>query len=185
MSATSILEPSGLPEAPKNCQILILCEDLAACEHAMEVCRRMMVRFAGELDFDLKCWNFTELVDTDCARSATKIAGTADIILLALHGVFLPPTLETWLTAFPETRFRANGALALVWDGTGRSAAVTGKLFTRLEQLAGWVGMDFVPLVSGPVKSNNPAFHDEDWLPAVTQDENLHRPPLDHWGLNE
>lgn len=185
MSAASIVETAGWQEAPKVCQILVLSEDFAAYERAMEVCRRLMTQFAEELDFDFKCWNFIELADADCARSARKIAGTADILLLAMHGVCLPSVLEQWLATFPESRHRADGALALVWNGAPSSAAVTEKLFARLELLAGRVGMDFVPLGLAPGQSASPPFHDEAWLLAVTQVENLQRPLFDHWGLNE
>ena len=41
-----------------------------------------MERFASELDFDIKCWNFIELADPNCARHAAKTASSADIILV-------------------------------------------------------------------------------------------------------
>lgn len=167
MSATASLQPTGLTDVLPACQILILCEDFAAYERAAEVCRRMLAQFAGELDFDFKCWNFTELADADCARSAMKTGGTADIILVALHGMELPPVLEAWLAAVPETRIRADGALVLVWEGPGSSPASVGKLFTRLEQLAGRVGMDFVPLAPGLGESAGQVLQEEEWLMAA------------------
>lgn len=185
MNDTANFESTGLPAVPQDCQILILCEDFAAYARAAEVCRRLMDQFGGELDFAIKCWNFLELADAHCRRSALKIAGAADLILLAMHGIKLPPVLDDWLAAIPETRFRADGALVLVWDGLGSSAAAIEKIFSRLEQLAGRIGMDFVPLTSGPVDSINQVFHDEQWLVAATQAENLQRTPCDHWGLNE
>jgi hypothetical protein len=184
MSATAILEANDLTEGPKECQILILYEDLAAYERAVEVCRRMMVQFATELDFDFKCWSFIELTEADCARGAMKIASNADIILLAMHGTELPPVLAGWLAASPQTRFRADGALVLVGNGGESSPANSEMLLTRLEKLAGQAGMDFVPLTAGPVTTTH-TFHNEDWLTAATRAEEMERPQFDHWGLNE
>lgn len=185
MSATAIFETDSLTEAPKECQILILCEDFAAYERATEVCRRMIDRFAGDMDFDFKCWNFIELAEPDCARGAMKIASNADIILLAMHGMKFPPVLDGWLASLPATRFRAEGALVLVGDRLGGSSPEEWLLLTRLEKLADRVGMDFVPLTPAAVAAVSPAFHDESWLEAVTRAENAQRPQFDHWGLNE
>ena len=184
MSATAILETTDLTEAPKDCQILILCEDFAAYERAVETCRRVMDRFAGEVDFHFKCWDFIELADADCARSATKTASSADIILLTMHGMDLPPVLDEWLATIPAIRFRAEGALVLIGDEAG-SRAASGKLLARLEQLAGRVGMDFLPFAPVPVESTRHAFQEDDWLVAATQAENRQHPQFDHWGLNE
>jgi hypothetical protein len=172
MSATAKLETAGLLEAPKECQILILCEDFSTYLRASDVCRRMLEQFGNELDFDFKCWNFIELSDADCARSAMKTAGTADIILLAMHGKALSPVMDAWLATFPETRFRADGALVLVWDEP--SGPADEKLFARLGQLARRSKMDFFPLLPPPVIL---ARQDEEWPGAA--------PQFDHWGLNE
>lgn len=174
MSATARLETTGLLEGPEDCQILILCEDFAAYQRAAEVCRRMMAQFASELDFDFKCWNFIELAEANCARSAMKNAGTADIILLAMHGMELPPVLEEWLATFPETRFRADGALVLVWDEPSGPAGE--KLFARLGQLAWRLKMDFVPLLPTLPEPAIRILQDEEW-PVVAA------PQFDHWGV--
>jgi hypothetical protein len=179
MSAKSMLENGVLPEIGKVCQILILCEDFAAYERAVAVCRRGMEQFAGELEFDFKCWNFAELADSVCARNATKAAGTADIILLATNTAELPPVLEGWLAAFPEARFRA-GALVLVGNELDIPAAATETLSKRLGRLAGRSGSDFLSQTP-----STPSFQDEDWLTIAVQAEDLPRTANDHWGLNE
>ncbi len=185
MSATAISQTTGLTDVPPVCQILILCENYAAYERAAEVGRRMLAQFAGELDFDFKCWNFIELTDDACARSALKTGGTADIILVALHGTELPPVLEAWLAAISEIRIRADGALVLVWEGRDSLPAASEKLFARLRQLADHAGMDFVPLIPGSGASAHPVRQEEEWLMAAHQSENSSSPQCDHWGLNE
>jgi hypothetical protein len=186
MSATAMLETGGPLKAGRACQVFILCEDFAAYEQAVSVCRSMMEQFAGELEFDFKCWNFAELADAACARSAMKAAGVADIILLAARSTGLPPVLDGWLDAFPEARFGGDGVLVLVGNELDISSAASKTLFKRLKQLAGQAGMEFLPLTPSQTKSATAPFQDEDWWTvAMLQSENLPRPASDHWGLNE
>lgn len=182
MSATAIRKKgaASFEELKPACQILILHEDFSAYTRAVEVCRRVMEQFASELDFDVKCWNFIELGDPNCARHAAKTAGVADIILLSLQTPRLAAELDRWLDAFPAVRFNDEGALALVLSNVGGSPEALEKLLLRMEQLAGRLGMDFVPLFLGheaavvdvpPVEAPPPEIPD--------------RPAFDHWGLNE
>jgi len=60
---------------------------------------------------------------------------------------------------------------SLKWIFTSREQTVNNFLLT--------IGLH------GPVNSANQVFHDEQWLTATAQAENLQRTPCDHWGLNE
>jgi hypothetical protein len=141
------------------CQVLILHEDFSAYSRAVEVCRRVMERFASELDFDVKCWNFIELADPNCARHAAKTAGGADIILLAMHTTEMPLELDRWVDFYFIDRFRAEGVLALVLNPAATSPLAGEKLRLRLQQLTARLGMDFIPL---------PPEHDAMVLDALT-----------------
>ena len=187
MSATAIHRKSAasFEELKPACQILILHEDFAAYTRAVEVCRRLMEQFASELDFDIKCWSFIELAEPDCARHAAKTAGAADIVLLAMPAPGLPAVLERWLDVFFATRFRTDGALALVLNEPDSSPAALEKLLARLEQLAGRLGIDFVPLLSGNEAAVLGILPTEDWPATGVPLEISDRPQADHWGLNE
>lgn len=128
-------------------QILILYEDFSAYTHTVEVCRHLMERFASVLDFDVKCWNFIELADPNCARHAAKTAGGADIVLLAARTPRLPMELERWLDYFFITRFRPDGVFALVLNTTICPRAAQEKLVLRLEQSSVRLGMSFISLL--------------------------------------
>src|SRR5580693_7844307 len=133
---------ASFEELKPACQVLILHEDFSAYTQAVEVCRRVMERFASEMDFDIKCWNFIELADPNCARHAAKTAGAADVILLSMRTALPPVELERWLDFFFTSRFKTEGVLALVLDNPITPPQEEKKLAERLEQLAGRLGMD-------------------------------------------
>lgn len=163
------------------CRILILCEDFAAYERAVEVCRRIQTRFVDEFDFDFNCWNFWELADADCARLATDAASFADIIMVSLHRAQPSPALDAWLDAFPGTRIRADGALVFVLMEFADPESVR-EIASRLEQWALRLNMDFVPLVSSVSKMFTRM---DRWLGTEIQPGIPERRNYDHWGLNE
>jgi hypothetical protein len=128
------------------CQVLILHEDFPAYTRAVEVCRRVMERFAEEMDFDIKCWNFIELADPNCARHAAKTAGMADVVLLSMSTAQPAVELGRWLDLSFVSRFKDDGALALVLNYANQLEADQSKLVSRLEHLAERMRMDFMCL---------------------------------------
>ena len=187
MSATVIQTSSaaGFEEMKPVCRVLILHDNLAAYGRAAAVCRHVMDQFAREFEFDVKCWNFVELADADCARHAAKSAGAADIILLSLATSALPADFEGWLDAFFPIRSKANGALTLVLDEADGSAAALEKLLLRLHLLAGQLGMDFVPLLAENEAAVVEILPVQDWPVMARPPERFDFPVSDHWGLNE
>jgi hypothetical protein len=140
---------ASFEELKPACQVLILHEDFSAYTRAVELCRRVMEQFASEMDFDIKCWNFIELADPNCARHAAKTAGAADVILLSMRTVQPPGELDRWLDFFFASRFKTEGVLALVLNRQDSPAGEKEKLMQRLQQLAGRLGMDFILLPLG------------------------------------
>jgi hypothetical protein len=145
---------AGFATSKPACQVLILHEDFSAYGRAVEVCRRLMERFGSDLDFDIKCWNFIELADPNCARHAAKTAGAADIILLSMHTAELPASVEKWLDDSFGARFTAEGVLALVISGAAGPPAGFEQLTLRLRDLATRLGMDFISLLPGSPSPN-------------------------------
>ena len=181
MSAIARFENEATFESSRTCQILILCEDFTAYERAADVCWRILVQLADDLDFSFKCWNFIELTDPDCAPSVAKSANSSDIILLSLHSADLPPVAAEWLEAFAGHRLRAEGVLALVLNEPPGCPTAVAKLVTRLEHSARQMGMDFLSLVQTP--DEKPAATAA--LPMFAATDFSERRSNDHWGLNE
>jgi hypothetical protein len=128
------------------CQVLILHEDFPSYTRAVEVCRRIMARFAGDLEFSIKCWNFIELSDPNCARHAAKTATTSDIIMLSMFTVRSPVELDRWFEGYFTACHRADGVLALMLNHPGAPPLEAKKLSHQMEQLAARLGMDYVSL---------------------------------------
>ena len=143
---TSKTGAASFEELKPVCQILILHEDFTAYSRAVEVCRRVMERFASELDFDIKCWNFIELADPPCARHAAKSAGASDIILLSMDTAETTTELDRWLADSFTARFRPEGVLALVLNHPAGPPSARQKLIGGLESRARRLGLDFLCL---------------------------------------
>ena len=137
---------ASFEELKPVCQILILHEDFTAYSRAVEVCRRVMERFASELDFDIKCWNFIELADPNCARHAAKSAGAADIILLSMDTAETTAELDRWLADSFTARFRPEGVLALVLNHPASPPPARQKLIDGLKSRARRLELDFLCL---------------------------------------
>jgi hypothetical protein len=179
MSAIAYKETESASSS-RTCQILILCEDFAAYQRAADVCWRILVQLADDLDFSFNCWKFYELADPDCAPSVLRSGKNSDIILLALHQPDLPHIAEEWLEALAGHRVHPQGVLALVLNEPAGSAAAVSRLAERMEHSARKLGMDFLSLVPTPRQEA------EGFLtPLPATHGNFGERNHDHWGLNE
>jgi len=172
-------------EAKPACGILILHEDLSGYTLAAEVCRRVMDRFGGELEFNIKCWNFVALSDDNCARHAARAASAAEIILLALPSAEVPSEFEVWHAKHLPDGVKSGGALALVLNERGASPVSLERLLLRLHRVAARLGWDFIPLLAGH-DAELGALIPAGGLPlAPSPSDFTERAASDHWGLNE
>ena len=140
---------AGFENLKPACQILILHEDFACYSFAVEICRSVMDRFSSELDFDIKCWNFIELADPNCARHAAKTAGGADMVLVSMRAACPPLEFDRWLDFYFIARFKTGGILTLVLNTSDNAPSAVEKLELRLKQMTERLDMDFISLASG------------------------------------
>jgi hypothetical protein len=180
MSAVAAGNVIGGAEGSRTCQILILCEDVAAYERASDCCWRILVQLADDLEFTFNCWNFYELSDPDCKQAILRSAKNSDVILLSLHHPDLPKLAADWLDAFAGHRQRSEGALALVLNEPPGSPEAVKLLEKRVEQHALKLGMDFLKLAPAPAKHTRGRIE-----ASATGKRNPGEQHHDHWGLNE
>lgn len=171
---------SGPEEVSRTCQILILCEDFAAYERAKDLCWRILVQLADDLDFSFNCWNFYELGEPECTHAALRTAKTSDIILLSLHEPAFPVHAEAWLDALAGHRLHGDGLLALVLNEPQQSSAAVKTLAERVDGLARKLGMDFL-LLNQPPEPDAPGT----LPPRPATHGQFGEEQFDHWGLNE
>ena len=65
MSAVALSENNvpSLWEVTETCKIVVLCEDVAARDRAVEMFNRISNSLADDLTFAINCWNFQELTE--------------------------------------------------------------------------------------------------------------------------
>lgn len=137
--------PAGsFDELKPACQVLILHDRYPAYLHAANLCRRLMDRFATDLDFGIKSWNIFELADPDCARHAARTAAAADIVMLAMIDPRTHPELDRWLAFDFTNRLQPDGLLAVLLDAPSHPSALIDQFLQRFGQAAVRLGMDFL-----------------------------------------
>jgi len=181
-AATSVQETLPL-EGANPCHFLVMYEDGAAHDLAMEVCGGMMNRFGVELAFAFSFWSIKDLSDPVLAHWATEAVARADIILFSLPGQDLTPATSQWLDTCILTRTKTEGALALMVTETAGAGLAIEALLSRLQLAAHRLRMDFLPLLPLPsagVGRGAPADVSLALLNRAREE-----PGSNHWGLNE
>lgn len=162
-------------EGASPCHLLVIYEDNATHDLAMEVCGGVLARFEPELAFAFSFWKFKDLNDPASTCWVAEAAARADIILFSLRGHELTPETMNWLDACAQARTKAEGALALIVAEPGVTGLALEALLSRVQHVAHRLRMDFLPLIS--------------LTPADSSVALLHQVPEElgssHWGLNE
>jgi hypothetical protein len=181
MSTATLMQETLSLEGANPCQFLVLYEDAAAHDLAMEVCGGVMARFEAELEFAFSFWKIKDLDDPASAHWAAEAVARADIILFSLPAHDLTSETSQWLDVCAQARTKAEGALALIVTEASNANLAVGALLSRLQSAAHRLRMDFLPLLPPPNTSIEAAAVP---LP-VGLNEFQEEPGSNHWGLNE
>jgi hypothetical protein len=181
MSATMSVQETLPLEGANPCHFLVIYENAAAHDLAMEVCGGVVGRFETELAFAFSFWQVKDLVDPVSAHWAAEAMSRADIILFSLPGRDLAPETSRWLDVCIQSRTKSEGALALlVTELPGMSLALE-ALLSRLQFAAHRLRMDFLPLLPPGVDTSASADPSLALFNKVREDSRAST----HWGLNE
>ena len=182
MSGTTLVQETLSLEGADPCQILVLYEDAAAHDVAMEVCGRLLAHFESELAFAFSFWKFKDLDNPVSAHWAAKAVARADVMLFSLPGHDLSPETVNWLEMCVQARTKTEGALAVMITEPHDMDVVVEALLSRLQFAAHRLRMDFLPLLPpvavsrfGTLADSSPA-----WMNEVREEAGS-----SHWGLNE
>ena len=179
--ATSVQETLPL-EGANPCHFLVIYEDAAAHDLAMEVCGGVISRFDAELAFAFSFWKVNDLQDPVLAHWAAEAVNRADIILFSLAGHDLAPEATQWLDACIQARTKSEGALALIVPKASGGGLAVEALLSRLQFAAHRLRMDFLPLLPLPPGAGRGTPADVSLaLLNKAQEESRGN----HWGLNE
>ncbi len=167
------------------CRIVVVYEDAAAHDRAMELASRLEEEIGAELPFIFNSWNFKNLAEPTSARTATEAAAHADIILLSAHGNDLPSAVGRWLELCATERTTDEGALALFLAEPFMLSAASEAIITRLQHAASLLRMDFVSLIPHPAEQIIRSFKQRTDVTSEAVTEFSDRPGGVHWGLDE
>jgi hypothetical protein len=167
------------------CQMVVVYEDVAAHDRAMEMGSRLATQFGDEPAFIFSSWNFKELAEPAFARKAVEAAAGADVILISTHGNDLPWAVGAWLESCVGARPKAEGALVLLLAEPFSLSTSSGTLVAKLEHTAVRLQMDFLPLMPQPAEQMIKSLQEQASMIASSLKEVLDQPGSDHWGLNE
>jgi hypothetical protein len=182
MNGTMLVQETLSLEGADPCQFLVLYEDAAAHDAAMEICERLMSHFGSELSFAFSFWTFKELATPVSAHWAAEAVNRADIILLALQGRDLAPEAVNWLDACARARTKMEGALAVLVTSPLTASLMIESLLSRMRFIAHRLRMDFLPLVPSLPGDSREAPP----VPLSAALDQIREPAgHDHWGLNE
>lgn len=182
MNGTTLVQESLSLEGANPCQLLVLYEDAAAHDAAMEVCERLLARFGAELAFAFSFWTFKDLAAPASAHWAAEAVNRADVIVLSLQGRDPAPEAVNWLDACARARTKMEGALAVIVTGPVGAGLMIEALLSRMRFIAHRLRMDFLPLV--PSLPDASMEVPPDSLPAALGQVRVESGGS-HWGLNE
>lgn len=175
----------SLWDVAETCKIVVLCEDAAARERAVEVFNRISNFIDDDLTFAINCWNFQDLMEDESARCVSVAAAAADIIMFSTRNTDLPMAVGEWLDGFSLRQDKSEGALAFLVVDPGNPSAAVGNMIAQLAQAAHRLGMDFIPLVPVAIEEQVQETKAMGWTVTATRKPVFDRPSYSHWGLNE
>ena len=181
-SAAASVQETPSPDGANACHFMVVYEDVAAHDLAMEVCGGVVASLETDLAFKFSFWKLKDLNDPAAVHRVAEVVAHADILLFSVPGRDLTPEAMNWLDISVSARTKMEGALALILSGAPGPALAVEALLSRLQFAAHRLRMDFLPLLSLSPGEGRGAPAD----PSLTLLDRLREEPgNDHWGLNE
>jgi len=179
-SAQPAVGNTAFVRATHACRMLVLYEDTASHERAMEAAYRLAAQFEDEVAFAVTSCAFRDLPNSPAGTKASEAAALADVLMVATHG-HLNSVVDEWLQGRLARRKGREGALVLMLIEPIDAGAPILSLMARCNHAAATAKMDFLPMLPHSA---------EEMLARISQSAALYRPPMQemppsHWGLNE
>jgi hypothetical protein len=181
----------SLPKKADSFSAVVLYEDHATRDHAMEVCDRLVHKFWADVEFEFSWWRFDFLQDSALASDAVRLAARSELILLAAHaGRELPSPVKSWIESWLPIRKPGFGVLvAMIGTEADRLKGLS-PIHVYLREAAQRAYMDYLPQVidgpTGKFEASIETISKRAEKVTTLLDNILHRPPTPmRWGINE
>jgi hypothetical protein len=103
---------------------VIIYDDFDAATHATMLLERVALRAGEPIKWDIKPWRCDVLKQPDLAALTVAVAANADLIVLALHRVPVPPVgLLNWLNDWAAHRRIKDAAVLMLHGDTGNQTS--------------------------------------------------------------
>jgi len=170
---------------------VVLYEDLATRDRAMEICDRLVHKFWADVEFEFSWWRFDFLQDSALAGDAVRLAARSELILLAAHaGRELPAPIKSWIESWLPIRAPGFGVLVAMIGTEADHLKGMSPIHVYLREAAQQANMDYLPqVIDAPLGKFDASIETiSKRAEKVTSllDNILHRPPTPlRWGINE
>jgi hypothetical protein len=144
--------------APKAAlSVVVIYEDSAAREQAVDFCDQLVKRFWAGFEFEMNWWSFSLLQANPAAMDAAEKAAHADLVVVAsMQPQDFPRGVKSWIESWLGRRGDREGILAgLVGPVPGGSGSAPAK-HLYLRQVAHRGGMDYLTQVPQGISHATP-----------------------------
>ena len=136
---------SGTGESKETWFVVVLYDDTATRQRAMEVCDHLAQRFWSEVDLKFHWWRTDFLEDAGMAATAADNSRDADFILVSiLPDREIAPEVRSWFEAWINQRGGREGALIDLIAATEPSLLTAQRKRLFLREAAHRAGMDYL-----------------------------------------
>jgi hypothetical protein len=189
---TLLARPSDSPVKKEDLfSAVVLYEDHATRDRAMEICDRLVRKFWADVEFDFNWWRFDFLNDSALANDAVRLAARSELILLAAHaGRELPAPVKSWIESWLPIREPGFGVLVAMIGTEADQLKGLSPIHVYLREAAQQANMDYLPQVIdaqlGKFEASFETISKRAEKVTSLLDNILHRPPTPmRWGINE
>jgi hypothetical protein len=179
---TRIDEYKDEPGAKAAWSVVVIYDNTAAREQAVDFCDQLVKRFWARFEFDVSWWSFSLLQQDTVAMEAAAKAAQADVVVVSsLQEEEFPTSIKTWIQSWASRRGDREGVFAGLLGPARPESGKQAKHY-YLRQVAHGTAMDYLTQVPQSISRSIPESLDfyTQRAAQVTHvlDEILHRPAV-------
>jgi hypothetical protein len=142
---TRNIEHDARLEAKTAWSVVVVYEDAAAREQAVDFCDQLVSRFWARFEFDVNWWSFGLLQNEQTGLAALEKAAQADLVILcSLRQEDFPAWVKGWIESWLQRRGDREGILAGLVDAGVGSNDREARKHHYLRQIAHRGAMDYL-----------------------------------------